>query len=89
LARLTSLDEEALLAWLSFLLAVHDVGKFSDGFQNLRCDLFQALQGRSTKVLYDERRDTSGWLFAQNKLPAVFARKLALKMSCSTTPVLL
>ena len=73
LARLASLDEEALLAWLSFLLAIHDVGKFSDGFQNLRPDLFQVLQGRSTRVLYDERHDTLGWLFAQDNLPAVFA----------------
>jgi CRISPR-associated endonuclease/helicase Cas3 len=60
LARLTGLDEEALLAWLSFLLAIHDVGKFSDGFQNLRPDLFQALQGRGTRAFYDERHDTLG-----------------------------
>ena len=73
LARLASLDEEALLAWLSFLLAIHDVGKFSDGFQNLRPDLFQALQDRGTRVFYDERHDTLGWLFAQDNLPAVFA----------------
>ena len=66
LARLASLDEEALLGWLSFLLAIHDVGKFSDGFQNLRPDLFQVLQGRSTRVLYDERHDTLGWMFAQD-----------------------
>ena len=71
LARLASFDEEALLAWLSFLLAIHDVGKFSDGFQNLRPDLFRVLQGRETRVLYDERHDTLGWLFAQEKLPAV------------------
>jgi hypothetical protein len=69
LTRLTSLDDEALLAWLSFLLAIHDMGKFSDGFQNLRPDLFQALQGRSTRAIYDERRDTLGWLFAQDNLP--------------------
>src|SRR5690606_29851618 len=49
------------------------VGKFSDGFQNLRPDLFRALQGRDTRVLYDERHDTLGWLFAQDHLPAVFA----------------
>jgi CRISPR-associated endonuclease/helicase Cas3 len=73
LARLASLDEEALLAWLSFLLAIHDVGKFSDGFQNLRPDLFRILQGRGTRALYDERHDTLGWLFVQDNLPAVFA----------------
>ena len=29
---LSNLAEEALLAWLSFLLAIHGLGKFSDGF---------------------------------------------------------
>jgi CRISPR-associated endonuclease/helicase Cas3 len=74
LARLSGLAEEALLAWLSFLLAIHDLGKFSDGFQNLRPDLFQALQeGRPTRASYDERHDTLGWLFAQDYLPSAFA----------------
>jgi CRISPR-associated endonuclease/helicase Cas3 len=74
LARLSGLAEEALLAWLSFLLAIHDLGKFSDGFQNLRPDLFQSLQeGRSTRASYDERHDTLGWLFAQDYLPSAFA----------------
>jgi CRISPR-associated endonuclease/helicase Cas3 len=71
LARLANLDEEALLAWLSFLLAIHDVGKFSDGFQNLQPDLFRILQGRETRALYDERHDTLGWLFARDNLPAI------------------
>jgi CRISPR-associated endonuclease/helicase Cas3 len=43
LVALSGLKEEALLGWLSFLLAIHDLGKFSDGFQNLRPDLFQLL----------------------------------------------
>lgn len=34
LARLSGLEAEALLAWLSFLLAIHALGRFSDGFQN-------------------------------------------------------
>jgi CRISPR-associated endonuclease/helicase Cas3 len=72
-AQLSSVDEEAILAWLSFLLAIHDVGKFSDGFQNLQADLFRALQGRYTRALYDERHDTLGWLFTQDHLPAIFA----------------
>ena len=73
LARLSSLGEEALLAWLSFLLAIHDLGKFSDGFQNLQPDLLQALQGRATRANYDERHDTLGWLFAQDYLASAFA----------------
>jgi Cas3, HD domain len=73
LARLSGLDEGALLAWLSFLLVTHDLGKFSDGFQNLRPDLLQALQERGTRANYDERHDTLGWLFAQDYLPSAFA----------------
>ena len=75
LARLSSLREEVLLAWLSFLLAIHDLGKFSDGFQNLRPDLLQALQGPGTRVSYDERHDTLGWLCAQDYLPSAFANE--------------
>jgi CRISPR-associated endonuclease/helicase Cas3 len=73
LAQLSGLEEESLLAWLSFLLAIHDVGKFSDGFQNLRPDLFQGLQGRATRASYDERHDTLGWLLAHENLPRAFA----------------
>lgn len=73
LALLAGLEEEALLAWLSFLLVIHDLGKFSDGFQNLRPDLLQALQERTTRASYDERHDTLGWLLAQELLPTAFA----------------
>jgi hypothetical protein len=48
LARRSSLREKVLLAWVSFLLALHELGKFGDGFQNLRPNLLQALQGRRT-----------------------------------------
>lgn len=73
LARLSGLREEVFPAWLSFLLAIHDLGKFSDGFQKLRPDLLEALQGRGTRANYDERHDTLGWLFAQDYLPSTFA----------------
>jgi CRISPR-associated endonuclease/helicase Cas3 len=73
LARLSSMSEEALLAWLSFLLAIHDLGKCSDGFQNLRPDLLQALQERGIQANYDERHDTLRWLFAQDCLASAFA----------------
>jgi hypothetical protein len=48
LVRRSSLREEVLLAWLSFLLAIHESGEFGDGFQNLRPNLLQTLQGRRT-----------------------------------------
>jgi CRISPR-associated endonuclease/helicase Cas3 len=86
LARLSSLPEEALLAWLSFLLAIHDLGKFSDGFQNLCPDLFQTLQGRTTRISYDERHDTLGWLFAQDSLHLIFVDDDAASLWDLLTP---
>ena len=64
LAEFLRADADVLRCWLSFLLAIHDVGKFGDGFQGLRPDLIQLLQERATSVGYDERHDTLGYRFA-------------------------
>jgi CRISPR-associated endonuclease/helicase Cas3 len=58
---------DALRRWLTFVLAIHDVGKFADGFQSLRPDLMQALQGRQVAANYLERHDTLGYRFAAGK----------------------
>ena len=60
-------NADALRRWLTFLLAIHDVGKFGDGFQNLRPDLMLALQGRRAAVSYAERHDTLGYRFCAGK----------------------
>ncbi|MEW6489319.1 MAG: CRISPR-associated helicase Cas3' [Thermodesulfobacteriota bacterium] len=54
---------DELRRWLVTLLAGHDVGKFGDGFQNLRPDLLCSLQGRESRAGYDERHDTLGFRF--------------------------
>ncbi|TCT22984.1 HD domain-containing protein [Thiobaca trueperi] len=36
MAVLSGLDPVVLSPWLAFLLAIHDIGKFGDGFQALR-----------------------------------------------------
>lgn len=59
-ASFLGLEPEALLSWFAFLLSIHDVGKFADGFQNLRPDLLEELQDRSVTVPYDDRHDTLG-----------------------------
>ena len=64
LAEFLGMDPEALRHWLVFLLAIHDVGKFADGFQNLQPDLMVELQGRSVATPYVERHDTLGYRFA-------------------------
>ncbi len=61
-SRLSGLPCEALRSWLVFLLAIHDLGKFADGFQQQRGDLQSELQGREkTTVGGGERHDTLGY----------------------------
>lgn len=55
------LPERALLNWATFLLSIHDLGKFALGFQALRPDLMAHLQGRAIVVTYPERHDLVGY----------------------------
>ncbi len=41
--------------------ALHDIGKFSISFQNLRNDLLEKLQGKISKKPYSTRHDQLGW----------------------------
>ncbi|MHB1655768.1 MAG: CRISPR-associated helicase Cas3' [Burkholderiales bacterium] len=59
-------SEQAFLSWSAFLLALHDLGKFSEAFQSQRPDLIQQLQGRAPNPgkQYSERHDSLGfWLW--------------------------
>ncbi len=67
LAGFLGVHADVLRRWLTFLLAIHDVGKFADGFQNLRPDLMLALQGRRVAASYVERHDTLGYRFCAGK----------------------
>jgi CRISPR-associated endonuclease/helicase Cas3 len=58
---------DLLRRWLMFLLAIHDVGKFAESFQNLRPDLMLSLQGRQAAMSYDERHDTLGYRFCAGR----------------------
>ncbi|MEA3277193.1 MAG: CRISPR-associated helicase Cas3' [Pseudomonadota bacterium] len=69
LARLSGLEPAVLSPWLVFLLAIHDMGKFGDGFQSLRPNLQQELQGRAAKVAYDVLHDTLGYAVVMEHLP--------------------
>lgn len=65
LSRLTAIDARILEPWLIFLLAVHDLGKFSVGFQSLPKNPF----GHTAQVAYDVRHDTLGYALAMGYLP--------------------
>ena len=61
------LSREAVLQLCSFLLALHDLGKFSDSFQGQVGEVQQQLQGRACRMLYRDRHDKSGYaLFAED-----------------------
>lgn len=69
LSRLSGLEPAALTSWLVFLLAIHDMGKFGDGFQALRPDLQQELKGRVSNVADDVRHDSLGYAVVMEHLP--------------------
>lgn len=60
LERLTGLSGDHLEAWLGFFLAIHDLGKFSSAFQQLRPDL---APDSVRHYGYTVRHDTLGFLF--------------------------
>jgi CRISPR-associated endonuclease/helicase Cas3 len=63
MSRLTGVPEPALLDWLTFWLALHDLGKFATSFQNQRPDLLLGLQQRSSAKAYvGARHDSLGEL---------------------------
>lgn len=66
--RLLSCSEQDFLSWSAFLLALHDIGKFSEAFQAQRPDLILELQRRepNTTKIYSERHDSLGfWLWEE------------------------
>lgn len=58
--KLGAASEADLVAWLSFWLCLHDLGKYAEAFQSQRPDLFQRLRGRSPRLEYNVRHDTLG-----------------------------
>lgn len=62
-------SEEAIVEWVCFWLALHDLGKFSEAFQSQCPDAVQALRGRQpTLASYGVRHDTLGMVFWRESL---------------------
>ena len=68
LANLMSLPEDQVISWCTFLLGLHDLGKFAESFQQLRPDLRSLLWPNQSilKTNYNVRHDSLGatvWQF--------------------------
>jgi CRISPR-associated endonuclease/helicase Cas3 len=61
LALAAGLTEEEIRGFLPYLVALHDLGKFADGFQWLRADIASA-NGFGRPVSYSLRHDSAGYL---------------------------
>ena len=68
LTRLTGLSSQQFIPWNTFLLALHDIGKFADSFQNLNPDVLHALQGRISRRHYGLRHDSLGFILWEKHL---------------------
>ena len=63
LAKKTGAPLELVLEWVRLLLFLHDLGKFSQGFQGQNPGLLKALQGiENSKASYSIRHDTLGYM---------------------------
>lgn len=68
LVGVTGLDEAAFCRWQEIFLALHDIGKFSESFQNLRPDFLKKLQQKESALSYSVRHDSLGFLLWEQGL---------------------
>jgi CRISPR-associated endonuclease/helicase Cas3 len=62
-------DDQIFLHWLTFFLALHDLGKFAEGFQGQHQALFVELHGQRDVIRpYAVRHDSLGFLFWREAL---------------------
>ena len=75
LTQLLGIDEKLLIQWFTFLLALHDLGKFTESFQNLKPELLGKLQQRTSSMVYLERHDTLGWIVWEKHVKHLLKQK--------------
>jgi CRISPR-associated endonuclease/helicase Cas3 len=67
-AGIIDLEEVISCRWLVLMLALHDIGKFSENFQNLRSDLLEQLQAITSKKPYTTKHDSLGNIVLKSAL---------------------
>lgn len=55
------MDDEQIISLVSFYLAIHDIGKFSERFQNLQPELLVYLRSHNSTRSYSLRHDSMGF----------------------------
>jgi len=65
------LSEGEITGFLPFILALHDLGKFAEGFQDLRRDLSERLQPGRPERPYRPRHDSMGFRLWSDSLCSV------------------
>jgi CRISPR-associated endonuclease/helicase Cas3 len=68
LARLLDMNENVFLSWTTFFLALHDLGKFAEGFQAQQEELFRKLHGMPHQLRVSRPHSELGYLFWQERL---------------------
>lgn len=80
---LTGLNASQFIPWFTFLLALHDIGKFADSFQNLSPNILNILQHRTSDLEYAERHDSLGWLIWKKYLHQYFIEQKLIRKNAS------
>ena len=75
IAQLTGLSADIFQSWFTFALALHDLGKFAESFQNLRPLILYKLQDKKSTRKYAIKHDTLGWLLWQRHLREKMAQR--------------
>ncbi|MBF0494187.1 MAG: CRISPR-associated endonuclease Cas3'' [Candidatus Omnitrophica bacterium] len=66
-------QEKNIVPIIVFLCAVHDIGKFSDGFQNQIPELARSLRGKGLHAAYQEKHWSLGHRFWREYAGRVFS----------------
>ena len=81
LSQLLGIEEQSLVRWATFMLALHDVGKFGYRFQYLRSDFPGIASALPPATRYTVRHDTLGLLLWETLLRDAVIERLAPKAS--------